>query len=138
MAGNSQIIITTHDPLMIGSLRREQVRILRNDRGKSIVEIPYEHPQGMGVAGLLKSEMFGLPSTLDMPTLRKLEERNELLARKAKERLSKSEEAKLARLRQLTRRSRLFSRVPRPAVPALHREDVRGPQSAAEQDAHAG
>ncbi len=99
IAGNSQVIITTHDPLMIGSLRREQVRILRNDRGKSVVEIPYEHPQGMGVAGLLKSEMFGLPSTLDMPTRRKLEERNELLARKAKEGLSKGEEVELARLR---------------------------------------
>jgi hypothetical protein len=70
---------------MIGSLRREQVRILRKERGRSVVETPSEHPQGMGVAGLLKSEMFGLPSTLDGPTLRKLDERNELLARKAKE-----------------------------------------------------
>ncbi|MEK7831603.1 MAG: AAA family ATPase, partial [Acidobacteriota bacterium] len=100
VAGNSQIIITTHDPMMIGSLRREQVRILRKDRGKSIVETPYEHPQGMGVAGLLKSEMFGLPSTLDAPTLRDLEERNELLAKKAKEGLSEAEEEKLARLRR--------------------------------------
>ena len=85
VAGNSQIIITTHDPMMIGGLRREQVRILRIERGKSIVETPYEHPQGMGVAGLLKSEMFGLPSTLDAPTLRELQERNELLAKKARE-----------------------------------------------------
>jgi predicted ATPase len=99
LAGDSQIIITTHDPMMIGSLRREQVRILRKERGKSIVDTPYEHPQGMGVAGLLKSEMFGLPSTLDAPTLRDLEERNELLAKKAKEGLSEAEEAKLARLR---------------------------------------
>jgi hypothetical protein len=53
----------------------------------------------MGVAGLLKSEMFGLPSTLDGPTLRKLQERNELLARKAKQGLNDAEEAKLARLR---------------------------------------
>jgi ABC-type multidrug transport system ATPase subunit len=99
VAGNSQIIITTHDPMMIGSLRREQVRILCKERGKSVVEMPDEHPQGMGVAGLLKSEMFGLPSTLDAPTLRKLEERNELLAKKAKVGLNEAEEAKLARLR---------------------------------------
>jgi hypothetical protein len=85
--------------MMIGSLRREQVRILRRDREKSLVETPYEHPQGMGVAGLLKSEMFGLPSTLDAPTLRELQERNELLARKVKEGLSEAEEEKLARLR---------------------------------------
>jgi len=99
VAGNSQILITTHDPMMIGSLRREQVRILRKGRGKSLVETPYEHPQGMGVAGLLKSEMFGLPSTLDAPTLRELQERNELLAKKSKGGLSEDEEARLARLR---------------------------------------
>jgi predicted ATPase len=99
LAGDSQIIITTHDPMMIGSLRREQVRILRKEFGKSIVETPEEHPQGMGVAGLLKSEMFGLPSTLDRPTLRKLEERNDLLARKAKGELSQSDKAQLDRLR---------------------------------------
>lgn len=99
VAGDSQILITTHDPMMIGSLRREQVRILRKEGGKSIVETPHEHPQGMGVAGLLKSEMFGLPSTLDAPTLRELQERNELLARKAKEGLSEEEEEKLSRLR---------------------------------------
>ena len=98
LAGDSQIIITTHDPLMIGSLRLEQVRILRKEHGQSTVETPVEHPQGMGVAGLLKSEMFGLSSTLDRPTLRKLEERNELLARKAKEGLSQIEEEKLSQL----------------------------------------
>jgi predicted ATPase len=99
-AGESQIIITTHDPLMIGSLRREQVRILRNEYGKSVVEIPDEHPQGMGVAGLLKSEMFGLPSTLDLPTLDKLQRRNELLAQKANEELTAEESAELSRLRE--------------------------------------
>ncbi|MBT9313208.1 AAA family ATPase [Leptothoe kymatousa] len=98
LAGDSQIIITTHDPLMIGSLRLEQVRILRKEHGQSTVETPVEHPQGMGVSGLLKSDMFGLPSTLDRPTLRKLEERNILLARKAKESLSQIEEEKLNQL----------------------------------------
>jgi predicted ATPase len=99
IAGESQIILTTHDPMMISSLRREQVSILRKERGRSVVETPDEHPQGMGVAGLLKSEMFGLRSTLDAPTLRKLQERNELLAKKAKDGLSSDEEGQLARLR---------------------------------------
>jgi predicted ATPase len=99
VAGDSQIIITTHDPMMIGSLRREQVRILRKQHGCSVVETPAEHPQGMGVAGLLKSEMFGLQSTLDNPTLRMLEERNDLIARKAKEGLGAAEEDRLKRLR---------------------------------------
>lgn len=99
VAGNSQIIATTHDPMMIGGLRKEQVRILRKEKGLSSVDMPNEHPQGMGVAGLLKSEMFGLRSTLDAPTLRQLHERNELIAKKANSSLSEAEENKLVRLR---------------------------------------
>lgn len=78
--GKSQILITTHDPMMVGSLRREQVHILRQEDGKTVVDTPDEHPQGMGVTGLLKSELFGLSSTLDIETERRLFRRNELFA----------------------------------------------------------
>jgi predicted ATPase len=97
--GDSQLIIATHDPLVISSLRREQVRILRNEHGGVTVETPDEHPQGMGVAGLLKSELFGLPSTLDSDTLKKLHRRNELLAKMKNEALSDSDETELKKLR---------------------------------------
>jgi len=80
-AGSSQLIITTHDPLMIGSLRKEQVRILKKVNGRVKVEEPEEHPQGMGFAGILKSELFGLRSTVDTKTLRRLDRRNELYAK---------------------------------------------------------
>ena len=99
IAGDSQLIITTHDPLMIGSLRKEQVRILRCQGGRTMVDMPDEHPQGMGVAGLLKSELFGLPSTLDSHTLKQLQKRNELLALKAKKQLSKKQDEELQKLR---------------------------------------
>lgn len=79
-AGSSQLIITTHDPLMIGGLLKEQVRILTKDKGKVRVEEPEEHPQGMGFAGLLKSELFGLRSTVDTETRRRLDHRNYLYA----------------------------------------------------------
>ncbi len=65
---------------MIGSLRKEQVRILRRDREEILVEEPDQHPQGMGVAGLLKSDLFGLRSTIDRETLRRLDKRNYLFA----------------------------------------------------------
>lgn len=97
--GDSQLIITTHDPLMIASLRKEQVRILKCEAGFATVEEPIEHPQGMGVAGLLKSEMFGLPSTLDRPTLEKLQRRNDLLVKQNKGKLNTSEENELTKLR---------------------------------------
>lgn len=97
--GESQILITTHDPMMVGSLRREQVHILRRDGNRTVVDVPDEHPQGMGVAGLLKSDLFGLTSTLDQRTLDDLRRRNELLAKQAQEDLSLMEKEELERLR---------------------------------------
>lgn len=93
--GQSQILITTHDPMMVGSLRREQVRILRRDGERTVVDIPDGHPQGMGVTGLLKSELFGLSSTLDSETERRLFRRNELFVKKPR---TTEEDAELNRL----------------------------------------
>mgnify|MGYP003584586507 FL=1 len=95
--GDSQIIVTTHDPIMIGSLRKEQVRILRKTQTGSVeVAEPDIDPQGMGFAGLLKSELFGLRSTVDNETLRRLDRRNFLYA-KGDER-TKAEDVEMARL----------------------------------------
>lgn len=94
-AGQSQILITTHDPMMVGSLRREQVHILRRDGERTVVDVPDEHPQGMGVTGLLKSELFGLSSTLDSETERRLFRRNELFVTQPR---TAEEEAELRRL----------------------------------------
>ncbi|HQZ64821.1 MAG TPA: AAA family ATPase [Planctomycetaceae bacterium] len=90
--GDSQIIITTHDPMMIGSLRKEQVRIISQQNGKGIVECPDEHPQGMGVAGLLKSQYFGLRSTVDSETRRRLDRRNFLFSMGKKRSVAENEE----------------------------------------------
>ncbi|MBQ1783304.1 MAG: AAA family ATPase [Gammaproteobacteria bacterium] len=93
--GESQIIITTHDPMMVGSLKREQVHILRRNGGRTLVDVPDEHPQGMGVTGLLKSELFGLSSTLDIETERRLFRRNELFVKQPR---TPEEDAELTRL----------------------------------------
>ncbi|MBX3626353.1 MAG: AAA family ATPase [Rhizobacter sp.] len=95
MQGASQVLITTHDPMMIGSLKREQVHILRRQAGHTTVETPDEHPQGMGVTGLLKSELFGLSSTLDVETERRLFRRNELFVKQPR---TAEEDAELTRL----------------------------------------
>ena len=97
--GESQTLITTHDPMMVGSLRREQVHILRREGDRTLIDTPDEHPQGMGVAGLLKSDLFGLTSTLDQRTLDDLQRRNELLAKQAKQGLTASEQEQFDRLR---------------------------------------
>ncbi|MBU6951958.1 ATP-binding protein [Hahella sp. HN01] len=93
--GESQILITTHDPMMVGSLKREQVHILRKQGDRSVIESPDEHPQGMGVTGLLKSELFGLSSTLDIETERRLFRRNELFVKSPR---TPEEDAELSRL----------------------------------------
>jgi hypothetical protein len=93
--GESQILITTHDPMMVGSLKREQVHILRREGEQTTVDVPDEHPQGMGVTGLLKSDLFGLSSTLDIETERRLFKRNELFV---KERRTLEEDEQLRRL----------------------------------------
>ena len=95
MQGASQVLITTHDPMMIGSLKREQVHILRRQANCTVVETPDEHPQGMGVTGLLKSQLFGLSSTLDVETERRLSHRNELFVKQPR---TAEEEAELSRL----------------------------------------
>lgn len=95
MQGESQILITTHDPMMIGSLKREQVHILRRDGNRTLVDTPDEHPQGMGVTGLLKSELFGLSSTLDIETERRLFRRNELFVKSPR---TPEEDTELSRL----------------------------------------
>lgn len=93
--GASQVLITTHDPMMVGSLKREQVHILRRKGDRTLVETPDEHPQGMGVTGLLKSELFGLSSTLDIETERRLFRRNELYVKRPR---TAEEDAELTRL----------------------------------------
>ncbi|MFV0305593.1 MAG: AAA family ATPase [Moheibacter sp.] len=66
----THIIINTHDPLVIGGLKKEQIRIFRRnpENGNVIAEPAEKDPKGMGVAGILTSELFGLPTILDKET----------------------------------------------------------------------
>ena len=94
-SSDSQALLTTHDPILLGGLRREQVHVIRQLDERTQVESPSMHPQGMGVTGLLKSEMFGLSSTLDLETERRLKRRNELFVAPGR---TPEEEAELTNL----------------------------------------
>jgi predicted ATPase len=91
----TQIILNTHDPLVIGSLVKEQVRMFSNDNGIIKAVAPDVDPKGLGVAGILTSELFGLPTTLDEETSSVLERRNALLLKQEKENLSAEEKIEL-------------------------------------------
>ncbi|HEX8381817.1 MAG TPA: AAA family ATPase [Sphingomonas sp.] len=90
----SQILMSTHDPLVIVAQEKEQIHLLRRTRpeGRCEWRPATESPRGLGFTGILTSEMFGFGSDLDRPTL-------ELLHRQAvlagKETLSDGETARL-------------------------------------------
>ncbi len=66
---NSHILITTHNPLAIAELAKEQVQILyRTPEAKIVSENPALDPKGMGFANIVTSDMFGLGTSLDQQT----------------------------------------------------------------------
>ncbi|MBI5029248.1 MAG: ATP-binding protein [Chloroflexi bacterium] len=83
-AEKGQLIVATHDPLMIGSLHKNQVRILRQEELGIVAEEPEYDPIGLGVEGLLKSELYGLRSTLAPDILDKLDRHYFLLGKQHK------------------------------------------------------
>ena len=78
LSGSGHVIMATHDPLVISGLTRQQVRMMVRDSLDAPIraEMPQTDPQGMGINGLLRSELYGLRSALDLPTLKKIEERD--------------------------------------------------------------
>jgi len=73
-----QIIITSHNPLTIASLTKKEVRVMQNGDEEGIqVSEPYADPRGMGFTATL-TEIFGLPTTLDLATQRQIDDRNAL------------------------------------------------------------
>ena len=72
---NSHIVLTTHNPIAIAELTRDQVQILSRDDETRTIEShkPHHDPQGMGYAGIITSDMFGLGSSLDKRTQKRLE-----------------------------------------------------------------
>lgn len=105
----SQIIMTTHDPLVIGGLTKEEIRIFYTEKGKDqegkdimfVKTMPPDFdPKGLGVAGILTSEFFKLPSTLDEKTLEVLNRRNKLISKQDKNELTDTEKSELNQIFQ--------------------------------------
>lgn len=92
----SHILLTTHNPLAIAELDREQVQILRmhkQDGHRQILACyPEMAPRGMGYAAIVTSDMFGITSSLDQPTQELLETQR---AFAAKEKLAPDEQREL-------------------------------------------
>jgi predicted ATPase len=75
-----QLILTSHSPLTIAALEKAEVRVMHsNAKGDVTAKAPYVDPRGMGFTATL-TEIFGLSTTLDAETQRKVDRRNELAA----------------------------------------------------------
>jgi predicted ATPase len=76
---NSQIIMTTHSPLTFAGMDKNEVVVMeRGKDGGIFAEHPTSAPKGMGFAAILTSDFFGLRSTLDRDTLRKIDDKRNL------------------------------------------------------------
>lgn len=75
----SHIIMASHDPLTMASLKASQVQVMyEGTDGKVVAKPPDVDPRGLGFTSIL-TQIFGLPTTLDPDTQARLEERNALL-----------------------------------------------------------
>lgn len=75
----SHIVLTSHDPLTMGSLKASQVQVMSvSDDNKTRVSPPRVDPRGLGFTNIL-TQIFGMPSTVDPHTQSKLDDRNALL-----------------------------------------------------------
>lgn len=92
---NSHIVLTTHNPIAIAELTRDQVQILnRDDETRTIAsQKPNFDPRGMGYAGIVTSDMFGLATSLDSYTEDLLEKKRQITAKDGT--LSPDEKAEL-------------------------------------------
>ncbi|TGU69929.1 chromosome segregation protein SMC [Geomonas terrae] len=83
----SHILLTTHNPLAIAELVKEQVQILQlkhgDDKRCIVATHPDMDPRGQGYAAIVTSDMFGIASSLDKST-QELLERQRLYAGKSK------------------------------------------------------
>jgi AAHS family 4-hydroxybenzoate transporter-like MFS transporter len=89
MFTRAQFIVTSHSPLVVGGLEPSQVlRFERNADGVVQISQPDHSLKGMGAAGLLTSDLFGLSSHLDIDTAEALDKKRQLTARRLDEGLS--------------------------------------------------
>lgn len=92
---SSHIVLTTHNPIAIAELKKQQVQVLQRNRHSLEISAqePDIDPRGMGYAGIITSDMFGLDAALDTYTQELLEDKRKL---SLKAKLTKTEKSKLS------------------------------------------
>ncbi|MEG4587928.1 AAA family ATPase [Microcoleus sp. MOSTC5] len=94
------VVLTTHNPLAIAELLKQQIQILKRDMDDLSISVtpPEIDPRGMGYAAIVTSDMFGLPAAIDRSTLKLLEKKRELTVKE--EQLNDEERSDLEEVNQ--------------------------------------
>ncbi len=58
-----QFLFTTHSPLVVGTLEKENIWVVRRARGRPMLSRPEEEVYGLSADQILRSDLFGLEST---------------------------------------------------------------------------
>lgn len=95
----SQIILTTHDPVLLSGLPRENVMVFNKPNEQSArIYMPEKDLKGMGVDAILTSSIFGFITTIDKLTYDLQLERRVLYIESLKRNLNAIENEKLIAL----------------------------------------
>ncbi len=98
---NTQIIFCSHDPLVIGNLKKNQVQIFKKDKeGETKVFNPYMSPREMSVSKILTSELFGIPSLMSKKLEDLLNQKRFLQAKISHDELDEDERNQFERLKR--------------------------------------
>lgn len=98
---NTQIIFCSHDPLVIGNLKKNQVQIFKQDKdGKTEAFNPYMSPREMSVSKILTSELFGIPSLMSKKLEDLLNQKRFLQAKISHGELDEDEKNQFERLKK--------------------------------------
>ena len=75
---NTQVLINTHDPLVINGTKSTDIRIITKEKKKIYSKQPISDAVGRSIDGLLQGQFFGLETTLDYVTKSKMKKRESL------------------------------------------------------------
>ncbi len=81
-ADKSQFIISTHDPIVISGLTKESVLVFERTETGTYVKNPDIDPRGLGISGVITSEIFGQMTALDHKTQKDLDRKRQLQYKK--------------------------------------------------------
>jgi hypothetical protein len=94
-----QFVATTHSPLVVGGMAPEQVVRLRRDDQGAVVRVEVTPDMTMGRADqVLTSRLFGMRTTLDQETQKRIDAYKSLLAKRTRTPAEEGEFAELSRV----------------------------------------